>query len=106
MKFTPVVLSSALVACACLCIAGCETTRTNKLHASFEVVSDVTTTPHPDAKYASVSTGIPPVPGSPTAAGPDGLQPINDGGARKSPGSEKGHPMAPREQPGDRFIRQ
>jgi hypothetical protein len=96
-------LSAALI---CLAIAGCETTRTNKLHAHFEAVSDITTTPHPDAKYASVSTGIPPVPGSPTAAGPDGTQPFDDSGARKSPGSEKGHPMAPREQPKDKFIRQ
>jgi hypothetical protein len=103
MRSATVSLSAALI---CLALAGCETTRGNKLHAHFESVSDVTTTPHPDPKYASVATGIPPVPGSPTAAGPDGTQPLNDDEARKSPGSEKGIPMAPREQPRDKFIRQ
>ena len=87
-------------------LTGCETTRVNKRHAHFESVSDITTTPHPDPHYASVSTGIPPVPGSPTAAGPDGLQPLNDSGGRHSPGSEKGMPMQPREQAKDPFIRQ
>ncbi len=87
-------------------LTGCETTRVNKLHAHFEAVSDVTTTPHPEAEYASVATGIPPVPGSPTAAGPDGTQPLNDNQARKSPGAEKGVATAPRQQPKDRFIRQ
>jgi hypothetical protein len=69
-------------------------------------MSDITTTPHPNPKYASIATGIPPVPGSPTAAGPDGMQPLNDAEARVDPGSEKGIPMYPREQPKDRFIRQ
>ena len=103
MRSATFVLSAALI---CLALTGCETTRSNKLHARFESVSDITTTPHPNAKYASVATGIPPVPGSPTAAGPDGLQPFNDYEARKSPGSEKGIPMAPRAQPKDKFIRQ
>ena len=97
------ILSAALV---CLVSTGCETTRVNKNHAHFESVSDITTTPHPDPKYASVSTGIPPVPGSPTAAGPDGLQPLNDSEARKSPGAEKGVPTPPSQQAQDRFIRQ
>jgi hypothetical protein len=103
MRSATFVLSAALV---CLALTGCETGRSNKLHASFEAASDISTTPHPNAKFASVSTGIAPIPGSPTAAGPDGLQPFNDGEARKSPGSEKGIPMAPREQPKDKFIRQ
>ena len=97
------ILSAALV---CLVSTGCETTRVNKNHAHFEPVSDITTTPHPDPKYASVSTGIPPVPGSPTAAGPAGLQPLNDSEARNSPGAEKGVPTPPRQQAQDRFIRQ
>lgn len=96
-------LASALSA---LFLTGCETGRVNKLHARAEVVSDITTVPHPNPQYASISTGIPPVPGSPTSAGPDGLQPLNDGQARSSPGSEKGIPMAPREQPKDSFTRQ
>jgi hypothetical protein len=78
----------------------------SQLHAPFEYTSDITTTPHPDPKFASVATGIPPVPGSPTGAGADGTQPLNDSQARTSPGSEKGWPTAPREQPQARFIRQ
>jgi len=98
--------SAALFALCALALTGCETTRTNKLHSRFEAVSDLTTVPHPNPQFASVATGIPPVPGSPTAAGPDGLQPANDSQARSGPGSEKGIPMAPREQPTDKFIRQ
>jgi len=104
MRTATPILAATLV--AALILAGCETTRGNKAHAHFESVSDITTTPHPDPEYASLATGIPPVPGSPTAAGPDGLQPLNDSGARKSPGSEKGWPTPPREQTPDHFIRQ
>jgi len=93
-------------ALAVFTLSGCETGRANKLHSPFEYVSDVTTVPHPNAHYASVSTGQPPVPGSPTAAGPDGMQPANDNDARKSPGTEKGMDMWPRRQPQDKFIRQ
>lgn len=93
-------------ALAVFTLTGCETGRVNKLHAPFEHASDVTTVPHPQPEYATVATGIPPVPGSPTASGPDGLQPPNDNEGRKSPGSEKGMPMWPRRQPVDRFIRQ
>ncbi|HEX4311221.1 MAG TPA: hypothetical protein VHZ25_14405 [Acidobacteriaceae bacterium] len=101
------VLSAALVCLLCtFALTGCETTRGNKRHAAFEFTSDVSTTPHPDLKFASIATGIPPVPGSPTAAGPDGMQPLNDGEARTSPGSEKGKPTPPRQQLVDRFIRQ
>jgi hypothetical protein len=103
MRSTAYFLSAALI---CLIATGCETTRVNKLHAPFEYTSDITTTPHPDPKFASIATGIPPVPGSPTGAGSDGTQPLNDSQARTSPGSEKGWPTAPREQPQSRFIRQ
>ena len=100
------ILAAALLALTTLALAGCETGRGNKMHSQFESVSDIATTPHRDPKFASISTGIPPVPGSPTAAGPDGMQPFNDGQARVDPGAEKGIPTYPREQPKDRFIRQ
>lgn len=89
-----------------LTLIGCETGRANKLHAGFESVSDTTTVPSPSQQYASIGTGMVPVPGSPTAAGPDGLQPLNDNQARKGPGSEKGVPMWPRMQPQDKFLHQ
>ena len=100
------ILAAALFAITAIAVTGCETTRGNKLHAPFEHVSDITTVPHQNPKYASIATGIPPVPGSPTAAGSDGLQPSQDGDARKDPGAEKGIPMYPREQAKDRFVRQ
>jgi hypothetical protein len=106
MRSVVAVVSAGLFCVAACALNGCETGRVNKLHAHFESASDVSTTPHPQAQYASISTGIPPVPASPTGAGPDGRQPFNDGQARSSPGAEKGIPMAPREQPKDRFIRQ
>lgn len=106
MRSVVAVLSAGVFCVAACALNGCETGRANKLHAQAESVSDVSTTPHPESQYASVSTGIPPVPASPTGAGPDGRQPFNDSQARSSPGSEKGTPMAPREQPKDRFIRQ
>ncbi len=106
MKAANPILAAAVFGITALALAGCETTRGNKLHAPFESVSDVTTFPHPDPKYASIATGIPPVPGSPTAADANGMQPFNDGQARVDPGSEKGIPTWPREQPVDRFIRQ
>jgi len=98
--------AGAVCALASLTLTGCETGRVNKLHSRYDAASDLTTVPHSNPQYASVSNGIPPVPGSPTAAGPDGMQPRNDNQARVSPGSEKGIPMAPRQQPVDRFIRQ
>lgn len=107
MRSAKSITSAALLAALCVFVfTGCETTRVNKLHSAFDSVSDITTTPHPDLKYASVSTGIPPVPGSPTGAGADGTQPWHDSQARKSPGSEKGKPTPPREQVRDSFIRQ
>ena len=100
-------LLSATFFCLCVfALTGCETGRGNKLHARPEAVSDVTTIAHQNPQYASIATGIPPVPGSPTAAGPDGLQPLQDSQARRSPGSEKGRPTPPRKQAPYRFIRQ
>lgn len=107
MRIRPLLVAAGLVsALGVVALTGCETTRVNKLHAGFESVSDVTTVPGPNPQYASVVTDIPPVPGSPTGAGPDGMQPVNDNQARKDPGAEKGIPMAPRMQPQGRFIRQ
>jgi hypothetical protein len=106
MRRTTALLSAGVVALGALALSGCETGRVNKLHASFESVSDPTTVPHPSPQYASVDTGNPPVPGSPTAAGPGGMQPLNDSAARKSPGTEEGMVMAPRRQPVDPFVRQ
>jgi hypothetical protein len=107
MRIQAAMLAAGLVGVLGLvALTGCETTRENKLHAGFESVSDVTTVPGPRPEYASVVTDIPPVPGSPTAAGPGGMQPVDDSGARKDPGAEKGIPMAPRMQPQSRFIRQ
>lgn len=101
-------LFSAGVLCvlASVALTGCETGRVNKLHSRYEHTMDVTTSPHPDAQYASVSAGDVPVPGSPTAAGPDGTQPFNDSQARKDPGAEKGQPTPPREQTKDPFLHQ
>ncbi|MFP5229730.1 MAG: hypothetical protein ACLGXA_19120 [Acidobacteriota bacterium] len=100
------ILAAALFALTTLALTGCETTRGNKLHANFEHVSDVTTTAHPNPKYASIATGIPPVPGSPTAADANGMQPYNDSEARIDPGAEKGISMDPRQQSAYRFVRQ
>lgn len=106
MRSATAFLSAALFALCVFALAGCETGRSNKLHSPLDVVADITTTPHPDLKFASISTGIPPVPGSPTAASSDGTQPLKDYQARVDPGAEKGIPIFPREQPVDRFIRQ
>ncbi|MGC2639770.1 MAG: hypothetical protein WA294_21480 [Acidobacteriaceae bacterium] len=107
MRSAKLLLSAgALCALASLVLTGCETGRANKLHSRYESVSDLTTVPHPNPEYASVADGIPPVPGSPTASGADGLQPNRDYEARKDPSTEKGIPMYPRMQPKDRFIRQ
>jgi len=107
MRRKVVMLASGLIAVAgVLILAGCETGRANKLHSSFESMSDITTVAHPNPQYASIATGVPPVPGSPTGAGPDGMQPFNDSQARKDPGAEKGIPMWPRMQPQDPFLHQ
>src|SRR5262249_9646535 len=95
-----------LASTALLLMTGCETGGTNKAHASWQMISDETTTGKPDLAKAAPATGQPPVPGSPTAAGPDGLQPMNDSEARQSVGAEEGRPMPPREQKKDPFERQ
>lgn len=105
-RATAFLTAGAFLALGVFTLAGCETGRVNKLHSHFESVSDVSTVPHPTRQYSSVATGNPPVPGSPTAAGPNGMQPENDSQARRSPGTEKGIAMAPRRQPEDRFVRQ
>lgn len=89
-----------------LAVTGCETTRGNKEHSSLLLVSDLTTTGHQDDAYPANSEGQPPVPGSPTAAGPDGRQPYHDAEARSGPGVEGGMAAAPAEQPKDPFQRQ
>lgn len=102
-----VALSGGLIGILGLVVlCGCETGRTNKLHSPFESVSDISTVPHPNQQFASIAGSVPPVPGSPTGAGPDGLQPINDNQASHDPGSEKGIPMWPRAQPKDSFLHQ
>jgi hypothetical protein len=106
MRRAAALLSAGVLAVGVLILGGCETGRANKLHSGFESVSDLTTVPHPNLQYASIDTGNPPVPGSPTAAGPNGLQPVNDNQARPSPGTDEGADMAPREQPVDSFVRQ
>lgn len=107
MRSAKLILTIGVVcAAASLALTGCETGRVNKLHSPGDTVSDVSTTPHPDAQYASVSSGNPPVPGSPTAAGADGTQPMNDSAARRSPGAEEGKPTPPRAQEPDRFLHQ
>jgi hypothetical protein len=85
---------------------GCETGRTSKAHAAYDMISDETTTGKQDPSYIANGEGIPPVPGSPTAAGVDGKQPYNSGWARSSPGAEHGRAAPPAEQKKDRFIRQ
>ena len=95
-----------LAAAGLLLVTGCETGRTNKAHAAWQHLSDETTTGKPDLAKAAPATGQPPVPGSPTAAGPDGLQPMNDNEARQSVGAEEGFPTPPREQKKDPFERQ
>lgn len=85
---------------------GCETGRTNKGHSPLLHLSDETTTGKPDPAYVANGEGIPPVPGSPTAAGADGKQPFDASFARPSPGAEHGMAPPPAEQDKDRFIRQ
>jgi hypothetical protein len=106
MKRAAALLSAGVLVLGALVLSGCETGRVNKLHSRFESVSDPTTVPQPNPQYASVDTGNPPVPGSPTAAGPTGMQPMNDSEARPSPGTDRGVAMAPRRQPVDPFVRQ
>jgi hypothetical protein len=86
--------------------SGCETGRTSKQHSPLAMTSDETTTGKQDPNYIASGEGIPPVPGSPTAAGVDGKQPYNSAHARPSPGAEHGMATPPAKQDKDRFIRQ
>ena len=95
-----------VAAAAGLFATGCETGRTSKQHSAINMISDETTTGKQDPSYVASGEGIPPVPGSPTAAGVDGKQPYNSGWARSSPGSEHGAATPPAAQKKDRFIRQ
>lgn len=103
------ILSRAMLIAAAtglLLTAGCETGRTNKSHAAWQHLSDETTTGKPELAKAAPATGQPPVPGSPTAAGNDGLQPLNDFEARNSIGAEEGKPTPYNRQKKDAFERQ
>jgi len=91
---------------ALVLVTGCETGHVNKVHSPWQSVSDGNTTGKPDLAKAAPATGQPPVPGSPTAAGPDGLQPMNDSEARQSVGAEEGLPAPPWVQKKDPFERQ
>jgi hypothetical protein len=102
-KITGFALASAA---ALLFIAGCETGRFNKSHSTAVAISDESTTGKQDAAYAGNPEGQPPVPGSPTAAGPDGKQPYNDADARAGEGAEEGKAPPPSEQLKDSFQRQ
>ena len=88
------------IAFCCVLVAGCETGRTSKSHAAWQHLSDDSTTSKPQPGPAlSADHGQPPVPGSPTAAGPDGNQPADDSGARERHGNEHGEAAAPARQP-------
>lgn len=95
-----------IAATGLLLATGCETGRTNKIHAAWQMTSDETTVGRPQMANAAPATGQPPVPGSPTAAGPDGLQPQNDNEARRSVGAEEGRPIPFNEHKKDPFERQ
>ena len=77
--------------------AGCETGRTNKQHDHYGIADD-STTGKQDAALTASRGGQPPVPGSPTAAGPDGKQPYDDQQARAGAGSEEGMSPPPATQ--------
>jgi hypothetical protein len=95
-----------LMASSLLLITGCETGRTNKDHAIWQAISDETTTGKPEMAKATPAIGQPPVPGSPTAAGADGSQPMNDSEARQSVGAEEGTATPPNRHVKDAFERQ
>jgi hypothetical protein len=102
-KISGLVLTTAVVATLA---TGCETGRENKNHSAVDQVTDVTTTNHPEDVIAANPEGVPPVPGSPTAAGDDGKQPYQDGQARPSPGVEDGYAAAPNHHHAEAFERQ
>ncbi|HTW45514.1 MAG TPA: hypothetical protein VMD58_08210 [Acidobacteriaceae bacterium] len=102
-KISVLVLSAAVVATLA---TGCETGRVNKRHSPLIHVDDVSTTSHPSTTLISNGEGQPPVPGSPTAAGPNGKQPWNDSEARESLGVEGGIAAAPNQNHAEAFQRQ
>jgi hypothetical protein len=91
---------------AFMLMTGCETGRTSKLHMQVTSVSDETTTGKWDTAFVGNPDGQPPVPGSPTAAGPNGKQPYNDMQARAGLGAEEGIAPPPARQSRDPFERQ
>ncbi len=102
-KIAGLALAAAVVATL---TTGCETGRGNKRHFYADHMSDVTTTGKQDTAFVANPEGLPPVPGSPTAAGTDGKQPYNDAEARSGPGVEGGIAAAPNEHHEDAFQRQ
>ena len=102
-RISGLVLATAVVTTLA---TGCETGREHKNHSDVDYIMDITTTNEPDAELAANPEGLPPVPGSPTAAGIDGRQPFNDGDARTSPGAEEGFAAAPNHHHPDAFQRQ
>jgi hypothetical protein len=106
MSSFPKVSGVALAAVAALSLmAGCETGRTDKQHRLMPI-SDETTTGTQDAAFTANAEGQPPVPGSPTAAGPDGKQPYEDWQARAGKGAEEGIAPPPAVQVKDSFQKQ
>lgn len=91
---------------ALLLMTGCETGRTSKLHRDITAVSDETTSGKQDTAFVGDPEGQPPVPGSPTAAGPNGKQPYDDLQARAGLGAEEGIAPPPARQSKDSFQRQ
>ena len=90
----------ACLAASLLLAAGCETGRTNKMHAAWEHANDLTTTGKPETVASTQHAhGQTPVPGSPTAAGEDGNQPLNDSEARGRETHEKSEEMPMNRQP-------
>lgn len=102
-KIAGLALATAVIA---IFASGCETGRGDKRHGDAVHVSDVTTTGHPDTAFVASAEGLPPVPGSPTAAGVDGRQPYNDGDARVSPGVDEGFATPPNHHHAEAFERQ
>lgn len=99
---------SSLVVCAAFVatlVTGCETGRYNKRHSPLIHTNDISTTGHNDETMPANPEGMPPVPGSPTAAGVNGKQPYNDNQARESPGTEA-MAAAPNQNHPDAFQRQ
>jgi hypothetical protein len=106
MKVGSVVQAGSLLALGILMMTGCETGRGTKLHARFLHLSDTTTVPSRSSEPVQVAVSNPLVPGSPTASGEDGRQPLNDSDARKAAGAEEGKAALPRTNLSNGFIRQ